>query len=94
MESKPIRRAIGNITARKNTKNSWQIQVDQGRDPATGKRLRSYENIKGAKRDAERRLAYLIRKLESGDHIEPSKINFKDFSERWLRDHVWTNLSP
>ena len=94
MESKPIRRAIGNITARKNTKNSWQIQVDQGRDPVTGKRLRSYENIKGTKRDAERRLAYLIRKLESGDHIEPSKINFKDFSERWLRDHVWTNLSP
>ena len=55
MESKPIRRAIGNITARKNTTYIWQIQVDQGRDPVTGKRLRSYENIRGTKRDAERR---------------------------------------
>ena len=94
METKKPRRAIGNITARKNTKNSWQIQIDQGRDPFTGKRLRSYENLKGTRREAERRLSALLRKLESGDHIEPSKINFKDFSERWLRDHAWTNLSP
>ena len=94
METKKPRRAIGNITARKNTKNSWQIQIDQGRDPITGKRLRSYENLKGTRREAERRLSALLRKLESGDHIETSKINFKDFSERWLRDHAWTNLSP
>ena len=94
METKKPRRAIGNITARKNTKSSWQIQIDQGRDSITGKRLRSYENLKGTRREAERRLSALLRKLESGDHIEPSKINFKDFSERWLRDHAWTNLSP
>ena len=88
MESKPTRRAIGNITARKSTKNSWQIQIDRGRDPVTGKRLRSYENVKGTKRYAERRLATLLRNLESGDHIEPSKVTFDEFSKRWLNDHA------
>ena len=82
MESKPTRRAIGNITARKSTKNSWQIQIDRGRDPVTGKRLRSYENLKGTKRDAERKLVTLLRNLESGDHIEPSKVTFEEFSRR------------
>jgi len=94
MESKPTRRAIGNITARKSTKNSWQIQIDRGRDPVTGKRLRSYENLKGTKRDAERKLVTLLRNLESGDHIEPSKVTFEEFSRRWLKDHAWANLSP
>ena len=94
MESKPTRRAIGNITARKSTKNSWQIQIDRGRDPVTGKRLRSYENLKGTKRDAERKLVTLLRNLESGDHIEPSKVTFEEFSKRWLKDHAWANLSP
>ena len=94
MGSKPTRRAIGNITARKSTKNSWQIQIDRGRDPVTGKRLRSYENVKGTKRYAERRLATLLRNLESGDHIEPSKVTFEEFSKRWLKDHAWANLSP
>ena len=69
METKKPRRAIGNITARKNTKNSWQIQIDQGRDPITGKRLRSYENLKGTRREAERRLSALLRKLESGERF-------------------------
>ena len=62
METKKPRRAIGNITARKNTKSSWQIQIDQGRDSITGKRLRSYENLKGTRREAERRLSALLRK--------------------------------
>ena len=72
METKKPRRAIGNFTARKNTKNSWQIQIDHGRDSITGKRLRAYENLKGTRREAERRLSALLIKLESGDHIQQS----------------------
>ena len=41
---------------RQRTKGSWEITIDIGRDPATGKRLRHFETVNGRKTDAHNRL--------------------------------------
>jgi len=38
---------------RQRSKGSWEITIDVGRDPTTGKRLRHFETLKGNKKDAQ-----------------------------------------
>ena len=49
---------------RKRSKESWEIYLDTGLDPVTGKRLRHYETIKGSKKLAKQRLAELQVEVE------------------------------
>ncbi len=51
---------------RKRSKGSWEIYLDAGSDPGTGRRLRHYETIKGTKREAKQRLAELEVSIEKG----------------------------
>ena len=41
---------------RQRIKGSWEICIDVGRDSATGKRLRHFESVKGAKKEAQRKV--------------------------------------
>ena len=75
-------------------KSNWEITVDIGRDAATGKRLRHFETIKGAKKDAQRRLHELLLSLEQGTYVKPSRLTVAQFLEEWLRDYVKLNCSP
>jgi integrase len=43
----------------------WIIRLSQGRDPATGKRVRESRTVHGTRRDAERVLATLLRVQET-----------------------------
>ena len=79
---------------RQRNKGSWEITVDVGRDPATGKRLRHFEGVKGAKKDAQRRLVELLHTLEQGTYINPTRLTVAQFLEEWLRDYVRTNTAP
>jgi hypothetical protein len=45
---------------RQRSKGSWEICLDAGRDPATDRRLRHFETVKGPKREAQKRLAELL----------------------------------
>ncbi len=47
-----------------------------------------------ARREAEKLLAEFVLEIEKGLFIEPSKLTFKDFADRWLRDYGETNLAP
>jgi len=38
---------------RQRSKGSWEIAIDGGRDPSTGKRLQHWKTVRGAKRDAQ-----------------------------------------
>ncbi len=56
---------------RQRSKYSWEICVDVGRDPATGKRLRHFENVKGKKRkEAEQRLTELLVSIDKGSYVK------------------------
>jgi integrase len=75
----------GNI--RKRSENSWQITLDIGRDPATGKRRQHIETLYSRKA-AENRLAELILSIEQGTYERPVRITVAEWLEKWHRDYV------
>ncbi len=79
---------------RQRSKGSWEITVDIGQDPATGKRLRHFESVKGTKKDAQRRLYELLHTLEQGAYVRPSRLTVTQFLGEWLRDYARPNTAP
>jgi len=79
---------------RQRTKGSWEICIDIGKNPATGKRLRHFESIKGRKADAQKRLAELLVSVEQGAYVKPTRFTVAQFLEEWLQSHVALNCSP
>ena len=47
-----------------------------------------------ARREAEKLLAEFVLEIEKGMFIEPGKLTFADFVERWLKDYAESNLAP
>jgi len=75
-------------------KNTWRLVVNDGYTP-DGKRKRNTKTIKAKnKREAEQLLGQLIAEIEKGRFIDPTKLTFKDFAERWLSDYAEVNLAP
>ena len=81
------------MPVRKRSKGSWEIYLDAGRDPGTGRRLRHYETIVGTKREAEQRLAELKVSIGKGSYIEPKRITLAKWLSDWLNGYVATNCS-
>ncbi|GAH68932.1 unnamed protein product, partial [marine sediment metagenome] len=79
---------------RQRSKGSWEICLDAGRDPATGKRLRHFESVRGAKRDAQRRLRELLLNVEQGTYVKSDRLTVAQFLEEWLQDYVANNTAP
>ena len=76
---------------RKRSKESWEIYLDTGLDPVTGKRLRHYETIKGSKKLAKQRLAELEVSIGEGSFIKPKRITFGEWLGNWLSGYVATS---
>lgn len=79
------------MPVRKRSKGSWEIYLDIGLDPTTGKRLRHYETIKGSKKFAKQRLAELEVSIEKGSYIKPRRITLAEWLSNWLNGYVSTN---
>lgn len=47
-----------------------------------------------ARKGAEKLLAEFVVEIEKGMYIEPSKLTFKDFVEKWIQDYAESNLDP
>ena len=73
---------------RKRDDRSWAVVVDVGHDSHTGKRRQKWVSVKGTKRAAERRLAEVVRDLNEGTYVEPSRVTLPDYLDRWIRDSV------
>ncbi len=71
----------------------YEIIIESGKDPRTGKRKRIYRVVNGRKSDAEREMARMIRELEQGTYIEPSRMTVADYLKHWL-DAYGPNLAP
>lgn len=71
----------------------YELIIEAGRDPKTGRRKRVYRVCNGRKPDAERELANIIRELEQGTYIEPSKTTVAEYLRYWL-DAYGVNLAP
>ncbi len=78
---------------RRRGKNSFELKFDAGNDPLTGKRRIRYHSFKGARRDAEIKLAQLIAENAAGSRVDPIKTTVREFIEQWLRDWAASNVS-
>ncbi|KKM12917.1 integrase [Clostridiales bacterium PH28_bin88] len=75
-------------------KNRWRLVVSCGMD-ANGKQVKKTKTVTAtSRREAEKELAKLVAEIEKGLFVEPSRLTFADFVERWLRDYAETSLAP
>ena len=80
---------------RQRSKGSWEIVVDIGKDPLTGKRRQHSETIKGGKKDAQVRLAELLIKIQKGGYIKQNQIpTLGSYLLGWLRNYADLHCSP
>jgi integrase len=56
----------------------WRLRYRAG-----GKRVAV--TVRGTKRDAQKELRRLIRSADTGEHVEPDRITFGQWAERWLK---------
>ena len=77
---------------KKRYKGSWSIVLDLGYhvDPETGRRKRRQKwiTVRGTKRDAERKLAELIHRADTGSFIEPTKVTVGEWLDIWLEKAI------
>ena len=78
---------------RQRSKGSWEIALDIGRDPSTGKRRQYFGTVRGTKKDAERRLAELLVSVDQGSYINSKRVNLDEYLRQWLDGYVKTNCS-
>jgi integrase len=70
------------------SQGSWTIILYIGRDPTTGRKRYRQHTIRGAKRDAERERVRLLRALDTGTYLEPSRQSVGEYLEHWLREYA------
>ena len=78
---------------KKRGQRSWSIVLYLGRDPMTGKKRQKWHTVHGTKKDAERELNRLLRDLNTGTYIEPTKLTVGMYLEQWLANYAKTNVS-
>jgi integrase len=84
-------RSTGHI--RQRTPGSWELRYSLGRDPATGKRRVATTTVEGKCRDAEKELRRLLRTLDTGEHVDPTRLSVGQWLEQWL-ETVKTEVAP
>jgi integrase len=69
---------------RQRSPGSWELRYSLGRDPTTGKRRVVTSTIKGLRRDAEKELRRLLRTLDTGEHVDPTRMTVREWLTSWL----------
>jgi integrase len=75
-------RPTGHI--RKRSSTSYELRYTLGTDPATGKRRTVTTTVKGKRRTAEKELRRLLRTLDTGEHVDPSRMTVRQWLTTWL----------
>lgn len=74
--------------------NKYRLRYSQGFDN-NGKRKYISETIyANSRREAEKKMAELITRVEGGCTYSASKITLNEFSKQWIETYVKPNLSP
>ena len=84
-------RPTGHIRHR--SAGSFEIRYSLGTDPATGKRRMATTTVKGNRRAAEKELRRLLRTLDTGEHVDPTRMTVRAWLMAWLAT-VREEVSP
>lgn len=82
----------GHLVHRGKDPKTWSLVIELGRDPQTGKRRQKWISFKGTKREAQAALTDLLKELNEGTFVEPSKETVGQYLDRWLRDYAKPSL--
>lgn len=75
------------------SKGSWTLVFDMGRD-GQGKRKQKWKTVRGTKANAEQELRRVLRSLDTGEYVEPTKLSVAEYLERWLKDYARNAVAP
>ena len=64
----------GHIRRRGKGKGNWEIAIDIGKDPSTGRRRQHFETVRGGKAVAQKRLHELLLSVEQDNYIKPNRL--------------------
>ena len=73
---------------------SWYYSVDLGRDEATGERKQVMRRGFRTQKEAESEMRKVIRSLEDGTYVSPSKKTLAEYLNEWKEDYVAHNVRP
>jgi integrase len=69
---------------RQRSPGSFELRYTLGTDRATGKRRTVTTTVTGNRRAAEKELRRLLRSLDTGEHIDPSRMTVRQWLTTWL----------
>jgi len=75
-------RSTGHI--RQRTPGSWELRYTLGTDAASGARRTATTTVRGNRRAAEKELRRLLRTLDTGEHVDPSRMTVRQWLATWL----------
>src|SRR6516225_2397902 len=84
-------RSTGHI--RQRSPGSWELRYNLGANPATGKRRMATTTVKGNRRAAEKELRRLLHTLDTGEHVDPTRMTVRGWLMAWLAT-VREEVSP
>jgi integrase len=61
------------------------LRYSLGTDPASGKRKIATTTVRGTRKDAEKELRRLLRTLDTGEHVDPSRMTVEQWLAKWLK---------
>jgi len=69
---------------RERSPGSFELRYSLGTDAATGKRRMANVTVRGTRKDAEKELRRLLRSLDTGEHVDPTRITGREWLATWL----------
>ncbi len=84
-------RRTGHI--RERSPGAFEIRYALGTDPATGRRRIATVTVRGSQKDAEKELRRLLRAVDTGEHVDPSRTIVRDWLKTWL-DAIRQEVAP
>jgi integrase len=82
------------MSIRKRGHNYWEICIQEGLDPQTGKNLRTYHSFRGTEREAQQENTRPQYARDNGVPLKPSKLTLVEYLEQWLNDYARLHVSP
>lgn len=80
-------------TIKSRSPGSYRIRYSLGRDPVSGKRRFGTATVQGTKEQAKRELTRLLRTVDTGEHVDPSRMTVGDWLTLWT-DATKAEVSP
>jgi len=84
-------RRAGHI--RQRSPGSFELRYDLDTDPATGKRKTVTTTVRGSRKDAERELRRLLHAVDTGQHVDRTRMTVRRWLTLWL-DTIQHEVAP